>query len=182
MKVLIAYASSEGQTRKIVRTVADQLVNGGITVELLRLADAEDIRLDRFDCAILAASVHAGHYQRSLSDFAANHASGLRSLPTLFLSVSLAAAGHNSEDWRSLERILEDFKSATGWAPGRVEQIAGAYLPSRYDILKRFVMRRILAAKAAEPDLDADKEYTDWDALGVIVDEWLKEVAKHSAS
>ena len=173
MKVLIAYATSEGQTRKIARHLADRIADVRQSVELLDLSDVEDVELSRFDGVILAASVHAGHYQKTLANFAATHADRLATLPSLFLSVSLAAAGHDAEDWRGLDRILEDLKGATGWTPGRVAQVAGAYLPSRYDVFRRFVMRRIIAAKNPEADLDADKEYTDWPAVDAMVDDWL---------
>jgi menaquinone-dependent protoporphyrinogen oxidase len=173
MKVLVGYASSEGHTRKIARRVSDHIADGGHAVELVGLADAGDIDLRRFDRVILAASIHIGHYQQALSEFTAEQAQGLHEKPTLFLSVSLAAAGHDAEDWRGLDRILEDFESATGWKPDRVEQIAGAYRPKEYDVFRRFVMRRIVAAKDPEADLDNGKEYTDWQALDALIDDWL---------
>ena len=180
MAVLVSYATSEGQTRKIARRVADRLADSGQAVELLPLADADDIDLERFDRVILAASIHMGHYQRALTDFAAKHAEGLHARPTLFLSVSLAAAGHDADDWKGAERILEDLKAATGWTPGRVEQIAGAYRPSKYDMFRRFVMRRILAAKDPGADLDNDKEYTDWRALDTLTDSFRGPLPTHS--
>lgn len=170
MTVLVAYATGEGQTRKIARRVADRIADNGHTVELLPLADADDIDLDRFDRVILAASIHMGHYQKALSDFAASHAKRLHAKPALLLSVSLAAAGHDAEDWKGAEHVLEDLKAATGWTPGQVEQIAGAYMPSKYDFFRRFIMRRIVAAKDPQADLDADKEYTDWKALDTLID------------
>lgn len=173
MRVLVGYATTEGQTRRIARHVADRIADGGHAVELLGLADAADIDLRRFDRVIVAASVHVGHYQRPVAEFAASQAERLREKPTLFLSVSLAAAGHEAEDWRGLDRILEDFVDATGWRPGRVQQVAGAYRPAAYDVLRRFVMRRIVAARDPEADPDEDREYTDWQALDTSIDDWL---------
>ncbi|KPP93050.1 MAG: menaquinone-dependent protoporphyrinogen oxidase HemG [Rhodobacteraceae bacterium HLUCCA08] len=173
MKVLVAYATREGQTRRIARHVADRIVEAGHTTELLNLDDAADIGPDRFDRAVLAASVHAGQYQRALGDFAARHADALARMPTLFLSVSLAAAGHDAEEWRSLDRILSDMNEATGWTPGQVAQVAGAYRPSDYDFFTRFIMRRIIATKDPKADLDTDHEYTDWPALDALVDGWI---------
>jgi menaquinone-dependent protoporphyrinogen oxidase len=69
--------------------------------------------------------------------------------------VSLAAAGHDAEDWRGLDSILDDLETATGWTPGRVEQIAGASLPTQYYVFRRFIMRRIIAAKDPETDLNS---------------------------
>jgi menaquinone-dependent protoporphyrinogen oxidase len=173
MKLFIGYATSEGQTRKIARHIADSLVDVGHGVELAPLAEVSDIDLSRFDRAVLAGSLHVGHYQKVLSEFAADHVESLAEMPTLLVSVSLAAAGHDAEEWRGLDRILSDFKEATGWEPGTVAQVAGAYTPSQYDVFRRFAMRRIIAAKDPETDLDWDHEYTDWDALDLLIDGWL---------
>ena len=172
MKILVAYASTDGQTRKICRVGADWLVDAGHTVELLQLDDADDIDLTRFDAVLLAASVHGGQYQKALTEFCAKHSDTLAKLPNLFLSVSLAAAGHDAEDWQGLEKILADFTSATGWNPNRVEQLAGAYKPSEYDVFRRFVMRRILALKDPSADLSADIEYTDWTGFKAVLADW----------
>lgn len=173
MKVLVGYATGEGQTRKIARRIADLVADRGRAVELLALDDAEHIALQRFDRVILAASIHAGHYQKALSDFAGRHSDGLNDMPTLFLSVSLSAAGHEAEDWRGLQHVLEDLEAATDWAPGRTEQIAGAYRPAEYDLFRRFIMRRIIADKDPDADLDNGKEYTDWEALDRLIEHWI---------
>lgn len=177
MKILVAYASTDGQTRKIGRVGADWLANLGHMVELLPLADADDIDLTRFDAVLLAASVHGGQYQKELTEFCAKHTVALARLPNLFLSVSLSAAGHDTEDWQGLEKIVADFTSATGWTPNQVEQLAGAYKPSEYDVFRRFVMRRILALKDPSADLSADVEYTDWQALSAVLADWAATLA-----
>ena len=91
----------------------------------------------------------------------------------LFLSGSLAAAGHDAEEWRALDRIADDMAQATGWTPSQVVHVAGAYAPSRYDVFTRFTMRRIIAEKDPGANLSADKEYTDWAALDAAVESWL---------
>jgi menaquinone-dependent protoporphyrinogen oxidase len=70
MTVLIAYATTEGQTRKIARFCADRLIAQGHSVELLPLVDMADdealVDMSRFDAAILAGSVHGGRLQPQL--------------------------------------------------------------------------------------------------------------------
>ena len=173
MKVLVAYASSEGQTRKIARWISDRIADSGHSVELASVADAAGIDFGRFDRVILAASIHVGHYQRAFTDFVSTEAKNMRGTQVLFLSNSLAAAGHDAEEWTGLDRVLSDICAATGWTPDKTEQIAGAYKPSQYDVFRRFVMRRIVAAKDPQAELDADKEYTDWQRLTEEVDDWL---------
>jgi menaquinone-dependent protoporphyrinogen oxidase len=172
-RILIVYASTDGQTRRIARHVADRLADAGHGVELMPAAEDDDLAIGRFDGVVLAGSVHLGGYQKALSEFAAEKAALLDGVPTLFLSVSLSAAGHESEDWAGLEKIETAFREATGWTPGQVVRVAGAYLPSRYDVFRAWAMRRILAERDPGADPDADKEYTDWPGLDAAVDGWV---------
>jgi menaquinone-dependent protoporphyrinogen oxidase len=173
MKIAIVYATTEGQTRKIVRFAADHLAGRGVTVELLRAADAQDLDLARFDAAIVAASVHLNAYQAEIREFARAHAAGLSALPTLFLSVSLAAAGDDADDWQGLARIVAGFARETGWTPARVEHVAGAFRFGEYDFFRAWAMRWIAAQKGQTVDRHGDTEYTDWAALERALDDWL---------
>ncbi|MFN3576229.1 MAG: flavodoxin domain-containing protein [Tabrizicola sp.] len=176
MYVLIAYATTDGQTRKIARFAADRLAGQGQAVELLNLEDAEGLDLSRFDAAILAGSLHAGGFQKSLSRFAAAARAELALMPTLFLAVSLSAAGQDAEDWAGLRKCLADFEMETGWTPGRVEHVAGAFRFSEYDFFRAWAMRRIADMKGETVEPGKDKEYTDWAALGATLDAWLAEL------
>lgn len=177
MKLLIGYATKEGQTRKIAQFVADRAVDSGHGVELLALEDAGDVALERFDAVLLAAPIHVGDYPKALIKFAAAHPDELAEHPSRFISVSLAAAGHDAEDWRQLDHILSDLSEATGWTPTDTFQVAGAYLPSEYDIFTRLIMKRIVSAKDPDADTSKDREYTDWKALGEWADSWLNRAA-----
>ncbi|MDJ0921300.1 MAG: flavodoxin domain-containing protein [Henriciella sp.] len=173
MKILIGYATKEGQSREIARHVFRRLADQGQAVELLGLKDAEDMDLSAYDAVILAAPIHAGHYPKPLSHFLSVNADQLNALKTLFLSVSLAAHGHDAEEWRSLDEIAGDLASATGWTPNRTLQVAGAYRPSQYDILTGFIMRRIVAKRDPDAKPGEDKVYTDWDQLDADLSDWL---------
>ncbi len=173
MKLLIGYATKEGQTRKIARHIADMVADAGHAVELLALEDADDVELSRFDTILLAAPIHAGHYPKAISTFVSNNADALAGQKTGFVSVSLAASGHDAEDWRGLDDIVGDFCAATGWTPAETKHVAGAYAPSQYDILTGFIMRRIIAKKDPDADPNEDKEYTDWHDLNAWVKGWL---------
>ncbi|MGH1421930.1 MAG: flavodoxin domain-containing protein [Hyphomonas sp.] len=173
MKLLIGYASRQGQTRKIARYVADAATDKGHSVELLALSDAEGLKLERFDKVLLAAPIHMGHYPKAFVDFVSDNCGKLNEMTTSFLSVSLSAAGHNADDWKDLDRSLDDLQLATGWGATDIQQVAGAYKPSQYDILTRFIMLRILTKRAPNTNLDEDKEFTDWAALDSWTTNWL---------
>lgn len=173
MKLLIGYTTREGQTRTIARHIADMAFDTGHSVEITALDDADSIKLSRFDAVLLAAPIHAGHYPKALGKFVSDHLADLNERPSRFVSVSLAAAGHDAEEWRSLDHIVDDFSEATGWIAADTKHVAGAYVPSRYDILTRFIMRRIISAKDPDAKPGEDKEYTDWADLNAWVTSWL---------
>lgn len=173
MKILIAYATTDGQTRKIARFVADRIADQGHGVELLAAADGADLDLGRFDGAILAGSLHAGGFQKTLLAFARDHARALDARPTLFLAVSLSAAGTDAEDWAGLRACLAKFEADAGWHPHETLHVAGAFRFTEYDFFRAWAMRRIAEKKGETVDPHADKEYTDWAALGQASDAWL---------
>ena len=173
MKILVLYATTDGQTRKIARHVADGLADRGHGVELLEASDGQGLDLSRFDRAILAGSLHAGGYQAALAGFARDHAAALNAMPTLFLAVSLSAAGDDAEDWAGLRACLEEFHRETDWTPSRTAHVAGAFRFSEYGFFRAWAMKRIAAQKDSSVDPHQDKEYTDWAALDAEVAGWL---------
>jgi Flavodoxin domain len=64
--ILILCGTTEGQKRKIARFITDRLTKRGHAVKLIDAAEGE---LDPrpFGAAVIAASLHAGHYQPAVS-------------------------------------------------------------------------------------------------------------------
>lgn len=183
MNILIAYATTEGQTRKICRFCADLLIEAGHSVELLQVSGrARDLDPERHDASILAASVHLGRFQKEMVKFAKQHGAALSAHSSLFLSVSLAAAGDDAQDRDDLERIVATFCDDTGYRPGQVEQVAGAFRFTEYDFFRAWAMRYIAAVKGETVDPHGDTEYTDWDGLRRVVTAWIGAATPQSGS
>ena len=179
MKILIAYATVEGQTRKIARFAADELIGMGHSVELLEAPGDDELDIGRFDGAILAGPVHAGKLPGNLADFAKTHARALNGpIATLMVVVSLTAGADDAEDWEGLETLTQAFLEAAGLRPDRVEHVAGAFRFTEYDFFKSWIMKRIAAQKGETVNPNADKELTDWGALRACLADWAPPVAK----
>lgn len=177
MKFLIVYASTEGHTRKVARYVFEWLAGAGHSAELIGAEEAAGLDPSAFDGAILAGSVHIGRYQAALRDYASGAAKALGGMPTLFISVSLAAAGTDAEDWKGLEDCVARFRDRTGWTAGRVEHVAGAFRFSEYDFFRSWAMRWIAAQRDDDVTPGEDKEYTDWAALAAVLKDWTETVS-----
>jgi len=143
-------------------------------VDLFDLATGPSVVLSDYACACVAASVHVGKHERAAVEFVRKHWAELERMSAAFVSVSLSEAG--VEDPRRSERerqqsasdvqlMIDDFVKETGWHPARVFPVAGALAYTRYNVLLRFVMKRI-ARKAGGPvDTTRDHELTDWSAV-----------------
>ncbi|WP_210527053.1 flavodoxin domain-containing protein [Rubellimicrobium arenae] len=175
MTVLILYATTEGQTRKIARRAATHLIAEGHSVELLPVGEAGDLSLDGFEKVLLLASVHAGHYQPAFIAYAKAHRDQLARRSTAFLSVSLSAASAEPEDREGLDDVIRRMITETGWAPERIEHVAGAFRWSEYDLLRNWAMRWIASQRDPSVRAGQDKEYTDWAALDRFLDAWVGE-------
>jgi menaquinone-dependent protoporphyrinogen oxidase len=169
--ILVLYGTTEGQTRKIARFIADRLTARGSEVTLIDAAEAEaELDPRAFGAAVIAASLHAGHYQSAVVDFVRRHRDALDVMPTAFVSVSLSAASHDADDLDGLARCLADFEHRTRWTPREVHHAAGAFRFTQYDFLKRWALKYIAYRKGQPTDTSRDYELTDWDALGTFVD------------
>ena len=172
--VLIAYASQHGQVAKIADRVAEDLRRAGIEVALAALdkrtlngshIEPDALSPTRYDGVVVAASVHAGHYQRALTQWVTTHRDALAARPNLFLSVSLTAAEDDEEKHKALEPILEGFVRDTGWQPNQVEQVAGALAYRRYGFIVRWLMWWMMRKEGKPSDTHRDYEYTNWPQL-----------------
>ena len=82
MNILIAYATVEGQTRKIASQLAEIFENRGWQVALQNTAGMMEFILNRPDAAILLAPVHAGRYPTTFTHFVRQEADWLNSVPS----------------------------------------------------------------------------------------------------
>jgi menaquinone-dependent protoporphyrinogen oxidase len=178
MKFLLVYGTSEGQTQKISRFVADRLGQQGHQALVVNAIESTpDAEPRDFDAAIIAASVHAGRYQSAIIHYVRKHLTAIGARPNAFLSVSLAAAGDDEEDVAGLKRCVADFTHETGWTPRCIHHVAGAFRYTAYDFLKRWAMKYIAYRKGGPTDTSRDYELTDWDDLSRFVDSFIKSTA-----
>ena len=177
MRILVVYGTATGQTRKIVEFLAERWRTQAHSVELCDAA-----RLPRgldpagFDRVVVASCVRQGEYRRSVERFVRRHREALVKVPTVFLSVSMAAANVvNRDDARRwLKGWIDGFSERTGWKPARIQHAAGRLAYTRYDLITRWIMRHIAEDQGYETDVKRDHEYTDWAELGEFADSLVR--------
>jgi menaquinone-dependent protoporphyrinogen oxidase len=173
--VLVAYATTDGQTRKVASFVAEALQKQGLKVDLVDTATpSADAVQPRYAAAVLAGSLHEHLHQRALQNFVQRNVGWLNAIPVLFLSVSLEAAMPDAVDRHQAQQHLQGFLVATGLQPLRAEPVAGALRYTQYDWLRRTMVKLIARQMGASTDTEHDCEYTDWDALERTVDGFVE--------
>ena len=173
-RVLILYGTSEGHTRAIARAIAEPLSRGGMVADVIRAGTLEPVLHD-YDAIIVAASVHAGRYQKAVKQWVRSHAPEFGARPTAFVSVSLGVLQlPDPKVMADLDAIVKRFVDDTNWRPAVVKHVAGALLYTRYNIFTRWIMKRIAAKAGGETDTSHDYDYTDWADVRAFADEFRR--------
>jgi menaquinone-dependent protoporphyrinogen oxidase len=171
MRILVLYGTTDGQTRKICEFIAERLRSTGDLVTLAEAtASQHGIDLNDFQAAILAASIHAGRYQKAVVEFARARHGRLNQIPSAFVSVSLSTVDSDSEERESLATITQNFQGYTGWTNGEIHHVAGAIRVSGYNFFRRWAMRMLAWEKKLKLEPGKDLELTDWNALASTID------------
>jgi menaquinone-dependent protoporphyrinogen oxidase len=176
MHVLVAYGSVEGQTRKIARHISGSVQTRGHDVTVFDAADLADVDMNLFDAAIVAAPVHLGAFHPAIVDWVGRNSAGLGAIPSAFVSVSLAAASAFLEEHAEVGKLTADLFERTNWHPDNVHHAAGALRYTKYDFMKRMLMKYMARKEGGSTDTSKDHEYTDWDALDAFVGDVLQKV------
>jgi menaquinone-dependent protoporphyrinogen oxidase len=165
--VPVFFASSEGQTALIAIRLAEVLHQQGLDSQAIDVSTPEAVTFDwsRVRGALVGASLHLAHHQKSAARFVRAHAASLNEVPSAFFSVSLSAASKNRAEVAGAERLARAFPADHGWKPSLVLSVAGRLAYREYNALIRFVMRRIAQKEGAPTDTSRDYELTNWEEV-----------------
>jgi menaquinone-dependent protoporphyrinogen oxidase len=169
-RILLLYATTEGQTARIAERIAHTLRDQGNSVEVLP-ADTARAQADpaAYDAVMVGASIHYGHHPAYLRTLIRRHREVLAARPCAFFSVSLSAGGPRPKP-AAAQRYLDKFLRQTGWQPQLAISFAGAVKYSLYGPIKRRVMIVFVGLGGGNTDTARDYEYTDWNAVDRFAD------------
>ena len=168
MRALVLYASTHGHTAKIASRVAEAVGQARVDVEIRDARHDTVPEPSDYDGIVIAGSLHGGHHQREIVDWAKHHRDELESRPSIFLSVSLTAAEDTDEAREATEKCIDDFRDETGWKPARAIPVAGALQYREYDVATRTLIRLLMRKGGHPTDTSHDHDFTDWNAVDRI--------------
>ena len=172
MKIFIGYGTTEGQTRKICKAIAAQINEMGHEAILFDTAGLlGKVRPEHCDKVILAGSVHEKRHQETVEIFAVANRRKIADLPTLFISVSLAAAFENG--LKDAQSYVDDFCEESQWQPGQTLLVSGAVKHGEYGYYREQFMQHVVLDHRELSDPEADHELTDWEALAKDIEAFV---------
>jgi menaquinone-dependent protoporphyrinogen oxidase len=174
-RILVLYGTTEGQTAKIANAIGRSLRAQGDSVEVVAAGPGAPDSAG-FAGVLVAASVHGGRYQKPVERWVRTHAAQLAGVPTAFVSVSLGVLQQEAKVQQEVAAIVRRFLLAAGWTPAMTRSVAGALVYTKYNWIKRRVMRRIAKAAGGDTDTSKDYEYTDWRQVDELAREFSRMV------
>ncbi len=172
MKVLIIYATIEGQTFKIASFAAEHIKELGHEVLLANADDPTKLDFESMDAVILAAPVHQRRHPKTFDALVEASRSVLEQRRTLLMSVSLSAAF--PEGLSEAGNYVTELKMSTGFTPDAEMLVAGAVRIGEYDYFATQVIQHVVL-RDRDYDLSAgEHEFTDWQAVSSEISKFLK--------
>jgi menaquinone-dependent protoporphyrinogen oxidase len=180
-RILVLYGTTEGHTRKVANAIGDTMRANGLDVDVVHVDESEPDP-SGYSAVIVAASVHAGGYQKPIASWVRAHAAQLDRIPGAFVSVCLSVLSKNAVGRQEAEAIPRRFLDGTHWHPARVKIVAGALLYTHYNFLVRWIVKRIVATAGGDTDTSRDYEYTDWNDVRAFAGDFGRSVIDRAAA
>jgi menaquinone-dependent protoporphyrinogen oxidase len=163
-RILIAYSTVDGQTRKISERLQRGLEAAGHDVTLACLADATLPDPVTFDKVVVGASIRYGKYRPELFEFVARHQQVLQSRPSAFFTVN-AVARKPGRDVPERNPYVKSFQRDAHWRPRLVGVFAGRIDYPKLGFADRNIIRFIMWITRGPTDPRGCFEFTDWDKV-----------------
>lgn len=169
-RLLVAFASHDGQTRRIAAHIAAQMPDWRIDMRNLREQPLPDPAT--YDRVLVALGIRFGHFPPVAVKALQQQAGALRQHPDAALvGVCLAARKPRFAD-PARSAYLRGLQGRLNWQPARIAMFAGALRYPRYCWWEQRLMQLVMLVSGGPTDLHTDIEYTDWDAVAQFGNNW----------
>lgn len=167
MKALLLYSTREGQTKKIMHHIAQQLQ--GYECQFVDLHECQTMDLTQYDKVLIGASIRYGKLNAKLYQFIDAHIKQLEQVKAAFYCVNLTARKvDQGKDTPEGSVYIKTFLKKSPWQPSLIGVFAGALYYPRYRPIDRMMIRFIMKLTGGETDTTKEVEYTDWEKVSLF--------------
>ena len=169
-KLLIWYATHDGQTRKILERMVSHVP--GYEVEWRQLAEEPSQNLAEYARVLVAASVRYGHFPKLLTQRVRQRVQDLAGCEAAFIAVCLTA--RKSEKRQPMTNVYtRKWLQRSPWQPKYCAVFAGALRYSIYTWWQTLIIQFIMWMTGGSTDKHQDLEFTDWHQVEKFAEEFL---------
>jgi len=167
VKALLLYSTREGQTKKIMHNIAQQLE--GYECQFVDLHESERVDLSQYDKILVGASIRYGSLNKKLYQFIQAHKEQLNQAKAAFYCVNLTARKEDQgKDTPEGSVYVQTFLKKSPWQPELIGVFAGALYYPRYRPIDRMMIRFIMKLTGGETDTTKEVEYTNWEKVALF--------------
>ena len=127
-----------------------------------------------YDAVIVGSPVHYSHYDARLADYLKHYREPLREIPSAFFSVSLGILSDEKSEKDEVRKVTDAYLAETGWNPPLRVYFGGALAYSKYNWVKRWLMKLVVRKGGGPTDTRYDYEFTDWDQVDKFVQSFVE--------
>jgi len=167
VKALLLYSTREGQTKKIMHSIAEQLT--GYDCQFVDLHECQQMDLSLYDKVLIGASIRYGRLNTKLYQFIDAHQQQLKEAKAAFYCVNLTARkADQGKDTPEGSVYIQTFLKKSPWKPLLIGVFAGALYYPRYRLIDKMMIRFIMKLTGGETDTSKEVEYTDWEKVSLF--------------
>jgi menaquinone-dependent protoporphyrinogen oxidase len=163
-RILLAYSTVDGHTRKICERLRQHLESDGHAVTLAEIGEAMPANLESHDKIVIGASIRYGKHRPAVYEFIRKNQRVLESRPSAFFTVNVVAR-KPGKDTPETNPYLNGFRRKTTWRPALLGVFAGKIDYQRYRFFDREMIRFIMWLTHGPTGSHDCVEFTDWDAV-----------------
>ena len=163
-KVLIAYSTTDGQTKKICNRIQGAIQEPGNTVIVKPVDKIAREDLLKADKIVIGASIRYGKHARQVYSLIENYHDILAGKTNAFFSVNLVAR-KPEKSTAETNPYVKKFLKQIKWKPQVVTVFAGRINYSLYGFIDKQIIRLIMLITNGPTDLQSDIEFTDWNKV-----------------
>ena len=167
-KVLLLHSSTDGQTIKIIKTIATELEGMDCEIQDLNTLKGS-IDFAAYDRILIGASIRYGHLNKKLYQFIQMNLTQLQENKVAFFCVNLTARKEEQgKDTPEGSAYVRTFLKKSPWQPTLIGVFAGALYYPRYSWFDRVMIRFIMKITGGETDTSKEVEYTNWNKVSLF--------------
>ncbi|MBW3698353.1 menaquinone-dependent protoporphyrinogen IX dehydrogenase [Vibrio sp. T187] len=170
-RALFLYSSREGQTKKILHYIEEELSE--FECDVLDLHTTVDIDFSVYDRVLIGASIRYGHLNKKLYAFIQSNLQQLQKSKVAFFCVNLTARKEEQgKDTPEGSAYIKTFLTKSPWQPELIGVFAGALYYPRYKWFDRVMIRFIMTMTGGETDTSKEVEYTNWQKVSLFAEKF----------